>query len=182
MIPSMNVISMDIESKILDIKELSEIRSSNPDKEIVLCGGSFDIAHAGHIFYLEACKRLGDILVVSVVRDSIIKQRKGPTRPIISEYHRLALVAAFQNVDYVVLGEEELRMPGEIDYYQTLISLMPDKYAASFQDSDLDYKRKLCEGLGIEFVCIQDAPPENMQLSTSKIVDKIIDSYNEKKL
>ena len=50
-----------------DKKTLTEI--GRDSLQVVLAGGVFDIIHPGHIYTLNAAKKLGDILVVVVATD-----------------------------------------------------------------------------------------------------------------
>lgn len=70
-------------------------------KRIVFTNGCFDIIHAGHIKYLERAKALGDILIVGVNSDSSVRMIKGPSRPVVKQGERAAIVAALKPVDYV---------------------------------------------------------------------------------
>ena len=81
-------------------------------KTIVFTNGVFDILHAGHVQFLRQAKQLGDVLVVAVNSDSSTRRLKGRQRPIISERDRLALVAALDPVDYVLLFDDD--MPTEL--------------------------------------------------------------------
>ena len=74
---------------------------------IVFTNGVFDILHAGHIQFLRQAKALGDILVVAINSDASARRIKGKNRPINSERDRVALVAALDPVDYVVLFDED---------------------------------------------------------------------------
>jgi D-beta-D-heptose 7-phosphate kinase / D-beta-D-heptose 1-phosphate adenosyltransferase len=76
-------------------------------KRIVFTNGVFDILHAGHVDLLQRAKSLGDILVVGLNSDASTRRLKGPTRPIVSERDRLALVAALEPVDFAVLFDED---------------------------------------------------------------------------
>ena len=76
-------------------------------KTIVFTNGVFDILHAGHVQFLRRAKELGDILIVGINSDSSTRRLKGERRPINSERDRMALVAALDPVDYVVLFEED---------------------------------------------------------------------------
>ena len=40
--------------------------------KIVFTNGCFDIIHAGHVFYLESAKSLGDILIVGLNSDESV--------------------------------------------------------------------------------------------------------------
>jgi D-beta-D-heptose 7-phosphate kinase/D-beta-D-heptose 1-phosphate adenosyltransferase len=75
--------------------------------KIVFTNGVFDILHAGHVQFLREAKALGDVLVVGVNSDSSTRRFKGPGRPINSERDRMALVAALDAVDHVVLFDED---------------------------------------------------------------------------
>lgn len=74
---------------------------------IVFTNGVFDILHAGHVEFLRRAKALGDLLVVGVNSDRSARRLKGKGRPINSEEHRLALVAALDAVDHAILFDEE---------------------------------------------------------------------------
>lgn len=76
-------------------------------RQIVFTNGVFDILHAGHVQFLREAKALGDVLVVGVNSDSSTRRLKGAGRPINSEQDRMALVAALDAVDYVLLFDEE---------------------------------------------------------------------------
>jgi rfaE bifunctional protein nucleotidyltransferase chain/domain len=71
-----------------------------------LANGLFDLLHVGHVRYLEAAKREGDILVVAINSDASARALKGPQRPIVPEAERAELVAALACVDYVTLFDE----------------------------------------------------------------------------
>ncbi|MDI3342040.1 MAG: PfkB family carbohydrate kinase [Sphaerobacter sp.] len=76
-------------------------------RTIVFTNGVFDILHAGHVEFLRRAKALGDLLVVGVNSDRSARRLKGPGRPFTSERDRLALVAALEPVDEVLLFDEE---------------------------------------------------------------------------
>ncbi len=75
-------------------------------KSIVLANGIFDLLHVGHVRYLEAAKREGDILIVAVNSDASARQLKGPGRPVMDERGRAELGAALAAVDSVVIFPE----------------------------------------------------------------------------
>jgi D-beta-D-heptose 7-phosphate kinase/D-beta-D-heptose 1-phosphate adenosyltransferase len=74
---------------------------------IVFTNGVFDILHAGHVQFLRQAKALGDVLVVAVNSDASTHRQKGAGRPINSERDRVALVAALDMVDHVLLFDED---------------------------------------------------------------------------
>jgi rfaE bifunctional protein nucleotidyltransferase chain/domain len=85
-------------------RELEPLRQAG--KVIVTTNGCFDIINLAHVRMLQTAKDQGDILVVGINSDNSIHQLKGPKRPIRSEQERVAIVAAFHSVDFVVLFEE----------------------------------------------------------------------------
>ena len=70
----------------------------------VMCMGTFDILHPGHLDYFRQAKEYGDYLVVVVARDSnVIKEGK---KLRFGEKERHARVAEQQIVNKAVLGNE----------------------------------------------------------------------------
>lgn len=76
-------------------------------KRVVLTNGCFDLLHVGHVTYLQEAARLGDLLIVAINTDSMVRYLKGPDRPINSEQHRAIMLAGMGCVDHVVVFEEE---------------------------------------------------------------------------
>lgn len=75
-------------------------------RRLVTTNGSFDLIHAGHLDQLEEARKQGDVLFVGVNADKAVTAAKGPSRPLIPEEARAAMLAALSCVDYVVI------MPG----------------------------------------------------------------------
>jgi D-glycero-beta-D-manno-heptose 1-phosphate adenylyltransferase len=88
-------------------------------KRIALANGHFDLIHVGHVRYLQAARREGDVLVVAVNDDAGTKRRKGPGRPILPGPERAEIVASLEGVDLVVLF-------GDDDVTRILEHLRPD--------------------------------------------------------
>jgi D-beta-D-heptose 7-phosphate kinase/D-beta-D-heptose 1-phosphate adenosyltransferase len=76
-------------------------------RRIVFTNGVFDILHPGHVRYLRAARREGDVLVVGVNSDRSVRANKGPGRPIISEHERAEVLAALEFVDAVAIFDDE---------------------------------------------------------------------------
>jgi rfaE bifunctional protein nucleotidyltransferase chain/domain len=72
-------------------------------KAVVQAHGAFDLLHLGHVRHLEAARRLGDILVVTVTADRFVN--KGPGRPVFAENLRAEMLAALEYVDWVAVNE-----------------------------------------------------------------------------
>ena len=92
--------------KILSIVELKKkIYSLRKRKKgIVLCHGTFDLLHLGHINHLSEAKKFGNILVVSVTSDKFVN--KGPGRPYFNTRQRAEALSALENVNYVIINKD----------------------------------------------------------------------------
>jgi rfaE bifunctional protein nucleotidyltransferase chain/domain len=76
-------------------------------KRVVLANGCFDLLHVGHLRYLRAARRLGDVLFVGVNGDAAVRRLKGPGRPLIPVEERVEILGALRDVDHVVVFEED---------------------------------------------------------------------------
>ena len=75
-------------------------------RTIAFANGCFDLLHVGHIRYLNAAAQEGDLLIVAINDDEMVKALKGEGRPILTEADRAELVAALACVDYVIVFPE----------------------------------------------------------------------------
>ncbi len=96
----------DPNNKIISIEALAskaeELKKNQ--KKIILCHGTFDLMHGGHIKYLQKAKSLGDLLFVTVTADEYVN--KGPGRPVFNHNLRAENLAALACVDYVGINHE----------------------------------------------------------------------------
>ena len=90
--------------KILGLTELAarsrQLRAEG--KRVVLCHGTFDLMHTGHIRYLQRARKEGDVLLVTVTGDAYVN--KGPGRPVFNEQLRAESLAALACVDFVAIN------------------------------------------------------------------------------
>lgn len=98
--------------------------------KVVFIGGGFEIIHYGHVHTISKAKELGDVLVVSVARDSTIRRRKN-REPIVGERDRVKLLSALKDVDAAILGVEG-------DIYVTLKRVSPDMVALGYDQYHLE--------------------------------------------
>ncbi|GGY28018.1 PfkB family carbohydrate kinase [Paludibacterium paludis] len=95
------------EHKIHSLESLAritdELRGSG--RRVVLCHGTFDLMHTGHIRHLQRARQLGDVLVVTLTGDQFV--RKGPGRPVFGEDLRAENLAALACVDFVAINQAE---------------------------------------------------------------------------
>lgn len=84
--------------------ELEPLRASG--KNIISTNGVFDILHAGHIRYLTAARRMGDLLIVGINSDNSTRHIKGSERPLNGEHDRAEVLDALRCVDFVTIFDE----------------------------------------------------------------------------
>lgn len=112
---------MNSSKKIKREKELINIiqKLKKKRKKIVFTNGCFDLLHYGHIRYLEAAKRFGDILIVAVNSDSSVRRLKGENRPINNQRDRTLVLASLECVDYITVFDD-------LTPYRLIKNLRPD--------------------------------------------------------
>jgi D-glycero-D-manno-heptose 1,7-bisphosphate phosphatase len=155
-------------SKILDIQQLQHVvaRWRVEGLKIGFTCGCFDLLHAGHVHYLTEARNQCDKLIVAVNSDNSVRSYKDPSRPIITEQHRMALVSALEVVDAVVLMEETRPT-------QLISTFQPDLYikGGDYQTSQLR-SASFVESYGGKCVII----PVTHQISTTAILTRIKNS------
>lgn len=97
-----------LSQKIYHRNELAPLlqQAKSEGKVVVTTNGCFDVLHLGHMRYLQAARKLGDLLVVAVNSDDSVRQLKGENRPLIPEDERAEMLAGLECVDYVVIFPE----------------------------------------------------------------------------
>lgn len=123
--------------KIKTLRELDYIakKIKAQNKKIVLAHGVFDLIHWSHIHYLKEAKKLGDILVVSLVDDKFIGKSEVVKRPLLfKEGVRAAWLAELETVDFVVLAKDA-------GPWKVIRTIKPDFYAKG-EDSKKRLKNK----------------------------------------
>lgn len=108
--------------KIVPLEEMA-VRSGqirDQGQRIVLCHGTFDLMHAGHIRYLQRAKEEGDLLFVTVTADEYVN--KGPGRPVFNELLRAENLAALACVDLVAINHA-------VSAVEALNQIRPNIYA-----------------------------------------------------
>lgn len=80
-------------------KDLETIRIATKGQVVGITSGVFDLFHYMHAYYLERCRQLCDYLIVGIDSDDLIHKDKGPERPILPQYERLAVISSLNMVD-----------------------------------------------------------------------------------
>ena len=159
---------MTAESKIKTVEETAEALASlrKAGKKIVHCHGVFDLLHVGHLRHLQAARKLGDVLVVTITPDRFIN--KGPDRPAFTETLRAEALSMIECVDFVAINN----WPGAVE---VITMLSPDYYAkgAEYRDADKDITGGIIiEREAVEAVGGQIAFTDELTFSSSKLINR----------
>jgi len=132
-----------------DIEKWREgLRTEN--RSLVVTNGCFDILHAGHVTYLDAARREGDVLLIGLNADESVRRIKGPTRPINCESDRATVLAGLAAVDAVTVFTED-------DALHLLETVKPDVYVKGGDytiDTINQPERRLVESQGGKIVIL----------------------------
>ena len=76
-------------------------------QRIIFTNGCFDLLHPGHIDLLHRARALGSVLVVGLNSDASVRRlNKQGGRPFLNQQDRAGVLAALNDVDYVVIFDE----------------------------------------------------------------------------
>src|SRR2546423_14727459 len=72
-----------MKQKIVTAEEARAIANDMRERgrKLVFTNGCFDLLHVGHVRYLAAARRLGDVLLVAINGDESVRVLKGEGRP-----------------------------------------------------------------------------------------------------
>ena len=94
----------DFRRKIMTREQLREVIGPKPrEKSVIMCHGTFDLVHPGHIRHIMFAKDQADILVASLTSDAHIN--KANFRPFVPQDLRAMNLAALECVDYVIIDD-----------------------------------------------------------------------------
>jgi len=154
--------------------DLPGLRNKLKDRRIVYCSGVFDLTHVGHILFFEESKKLGDILVVSVGGDAIVKHQKGNNRPVLNEKMRLKTVDSLKPVDYCFIDNISNKDNQLLSLDIVFEKLKPDIYAINKDAFNIPYREQCTKKNSVKLAILERwCPPEFENISTSKIIQKI---------
>ena len=139
-IGSVRNMTNNYQRKIKTAEELKEIigyfnsfKTPLRTQKVIMCHGTFDLVHPGHIRHLMYAKDKADILIVSLTGDAFVD--KSDYRPFVPADLRAMNLAALEVVDYVITDNS----PTPIN---NINILKPDYFAKGYDriciiDSDI---------------------------------------------
>ena len=138
------------------------------DLKVVITIGSWDLLHIGHVRYLLRAKEQGDVLVVGVDSDRVIKLCKGELRPIVPEGERCEMLSYQSCVDFVVMIDD-VNHNGQWQY-GLIKDINPHVFVAeeeSYSPEQLSDIKKYCHQLVV-------LPRQAQNTSTTKMVQDAV--------
>ena len=127
----MRSMNNDYRRKIKTTIELQQIIYEHKhlfNRTIIMCHGTFDLVHPGHIRHLMYAKSKADILIVSLTGDAFVG--KADYRPFVPAELRAMNLAALEVVDYVLTDDS----PTSVDNIKLL---KPDFFAKGYEYHDI---------------------------------------------
>jgi D-beta-D-heptose 7-phosphate kinase/D-beta-D-heptose 1-phosphate adenosyltransferase len=161
----------DTELKIHDRQRLAVLLDERRARgeRVVFTNGCFDLLHVGHVKYLQAARKLGDLLVLGLNTDASIRRLKGPKRPLIGQDERAHILAALDCIDYVVIFDEDTPL-------ELIAALKPEILVKGADYSPEEVVgRELVESWGGRVELIQFVDGK----STSTLINKILETYQD---
>ncbi|CAM2007617.1 PfkB family carbohydrate kinase [Acanthopleuribacter pedis] len=97
--------------KIVDLDQLGRLAAEAraAGRRVVLCHGTFDLIHIGHVRHLQRAGAEGDCLFVTITADRFVN--KGPGRPIFNQQLRAENLAALEVVAHVAIVDDRTAIP-----------------------------------------------------------------------
>lgn len=155
---------------IVSLNQLPLIRKEHLNKSIVFAGGVFDVFHTAHVKTLKKLRDYGDIVVIGIVSDKRVQERKGPKRPILKQHERREIVDAIKYVDYVVQMPNSTTLRGR-PTLSILEKLRPNVFV-SVDKHWLKYQPTI-ESLGIELRVVKRVA----STSSTSIIERIVNRF-----
>jgi len=166
---------MDSAKKILSLEELVKVVEAlrQEGKTIVQSHGVFDIIHPGIIQHLKEAASLGDVLVVTIIKDKDV--RRGPSRPVFPDRLRAENVAALGMVNYTCVVEDEIP-------FECVKRINPEIFAKgqAYKDRDRKMHEKIFrEERELFLGKSRIIETTGFSFSASDIINHLLDLYSE---
>jgi rfaE bifunctional protein nucleotidyltransferase chain/domain len=142
-------------------------------KIVVFTAGCFDLFHPGHLYTLLEASKMGDKLIVGISDDKIVRDSKGPRRPIYKQKDRAFIIGCYDFVDKVIVGHKKT-------FIDVINKIKPDIYV---KGGDYNSTDKCNSNLQKEIDAVRKHGGEIKftkyikEYSTTKILKKIINDY-----
>ena len=135
----------------------------------VMCFGTFDLLHLGHLNYLQQAKKHGDYLFVVIARDRTKRAQK--EQVLFTEEERLELIKNLKVVDEAVLGHTE-------NHLKIIKEKNPEVICLGYDHKvdEMELANKLKQ-LGLNPEIIRMSPYKPQQYKSTLLKEKILKEY-----
>lgn len=123
--------------------------------KLVLCHGTFDFPHYGHLKHFEEARTHGDYLVVTITADAFVN--RGPGRPVTKEYERKAVISAWRCVDYAEILYEKTGLSA-IRTFRPAVYCKGGDYKDEDRHGSLEAEKKEVEKYGGKLIITSRLP------------------------
>lgn len=132
----------------------------------VMCFGTFDVLHLGHLSYFGQAKQHGDYLIVVIARDKT-KQDQGKLT-IFNEHERRELVSKVDLVDEAIVGNHG-------NHFQIIQELKPDVVCLGYDQpiTEEELQEKIKE-MGLQISIMRATPYKPERWKSSRIRGKLL--------
>ncbi len=149
--------------KIVPVGSIESIKKLIGRQKIVLVGGCFDVFHYGHLKFLQAAKKQGDVLIIALEPDEFIVSSK-KRRPVHTQYERAQILASLLIADYIFLLPH---FKSDDEYARFTRTIAPHIIAVTKGDLQLKNKKIQAQSVGARLVTVT---PVIKDFSTTKII------------
>ena len=155
-----------ITKKIVTSNGLIDLIGKYPRSEsVVMCHGTFDIVHPGHLRHLAFAKSRATKLVVSLTADRFVN--KANNRPYVPEDLRALNLASLELVDFVIIDDNS-------EPIELIRSIQPEYFVKGFEYSGIEtlpsktkVEKETVESYGGEIIF----SPGDFVLSSSAVIE-----------
>ncbi len=131
----------------------------------VMCFGTFDLLHVGHLDYFRQAKEHGDVLTVVIARD--VTKEKESKKIVSCEHDRCELVSSLEIVDEAILGDSK-------DHFKVIVENQPNVIFLGYDHKiNEDNLKKNIIQRGVDARIIRGKPYKQHEHKSSKIREKI---------
>lgn len=163
-------------AKIINLTQLGSVGNYQSSlKKIVFYSGVFDLFHYGHFLALKKASKVGDILIVQIDGNILVRSRKGSDRPYLDEMLRAEMISNLTFVDYVFISDTPSEDP------ETLKVLRPSYFIRAIKKGE-----NLQTRLEREIILKKHVPKmsivwleQTKEVSTTKLLTIIKNSDNQ---
>jgi rfaE bifunctional protein kinase chain/domain len=162
--------------KIKSREELARIIGPLPRQQtVIMCHGTFDLVHPGHIRHMMYAKSKADLLVASLTCDAHVS--KADHRPFVPQQLRAMNLAALEVVDYVIIDENPTPL-------ENIAVIQPDYFAKGYEYADGGIHPKTHEEMAVlaQYGGEIIFTPGDVVYSSSRLIDSSPPNLSTEKL